>query len=180
MKKILFLAAIVTIASGLKAQESRSNALKLNPLSLIFSTGNVAYEKAISSSTTAQLGAFYSGVSLGGIKYSGWGVTPEVRFYFGGKAMNGGYVAPFARYQNFTLKDKSTDPVETESFTSIGGGALLGWEKTWHSGFVLDLFAGPSYNSGKFKSSDGNPEFDIKGGINGFGVRTGITLGFAF
>ena len=89
------------------------------------------------------------------------------------------YVAPFLRYQNFSLKDK--DSGDEASFSSFGGGALLGWEKTWGSGFVLDLFAGPSYNSGKVKSDSGNEDqFDVSAGISGFGVRTGITLGFAF
>ena len=178
MKRILSLVTIMSIVVAAQAQSDHTNAIKLNPLSIIFSTGNVAYEKAIASNQSIQLGGFYSGVSLGGIKYAGWGVTPEYRLYFGGKAMHGGYVAPFGRYQSFKLTDKEAGT--KESFTSIGGGAVLGWEKAWSSGFVLDLFAGPSYNSGTFKSTDGDPEFDIKGGINGFGVRTGISLGFSF
>ena|SRR2546423_1309164 len=180
MKKILFLTALVAAVSGLQAQNTRSNAIKLNPLSLAFATGNVSYERKIAANQSLQLGAFYSGVSIGGLKYSGWGVTPEYRIYFAGakEALNGVYVGPFVRYQSFNLTDKETS-TET-SYTSMGGGAILGWQKAWNSGFVLDLFAGPSYNSGKFKNASDADQFTLKGGINGFGVRTGLTLGFAF
>ena len=182
MKKVVFLAAFIAIVSGIKAQEGGpQNALKINPLSLIFATGNVSYERAIGPASSVQLGAFFSGFSISGLKYSGWGVTPEVRFYVAGqkKALNGVYVGPFVRYQNFTIKDKETN--DKASFNSFGGGAVIGWEKSWSSGFVLDLFLGPSYNSGKVKADDGNDdEFDVKAGIDGFGLRTGITIGFSF
>lgn len=183
MKRVLFAAVLLTAVTSLKAQEGAApqNAIKLNPLSLIFATGNVAYERAIGPSSSVQLGAFFSGFSISGLKYSGVGVTPEVRFYIAGKkqALNGVYVGPFLRYQNFTIKDKETD--DKASYSSFGGGAVIGWEKTWGSGFVLDLFVGPSYNSGKVKADDGNDdEFDVKAGIDGFGLRTGITIGFSF
>ena len=152
MKKVLAIAALVVIVTGASAQNTKQNAIKLNPLSLAFMTGNVAYERAINSNQSIQLGGFYSGVSFGGLEYSGWGVTPEYRFYFAGakEALNGVYAAPFVRYQSFTLTEKESQ-LET-SFSSIGGGATIGWQKMWKSGFTIDLFAGPSYNSGKFKN----------------------------
>src|SRR3712207_6955264 len=46
--------------------------------------------------------SFYSSFGLSDLKYSGYGITPEFRFYFAGRAeaLNGVYVAPFARYQS--------------------------------------------------------------------------------
>ncbi len=164
-----------------KSQDNAAqNAIKLNPLSLVFATGNVAYERAVSGNQSIQLGIFYSGVSISDLKYTGLGITPEYRIYFAGnkQAMNGVYVGPFVRYQRFALKDKDTD--DEAKFTSFGGGAVIGWEKTWQSGFVLDLFVGPSFNSGKVKDKSGNSDFDVVGSIDGFGLRTGITIGFAF
>jgi hypothetical protein len=121
-------------------------------------------------------------MSISGLKYTGFGVTPEYRFYIAGhrEALNGVYVAPFLRYQSYNLKEKDTQDEAT--YSSFGGGATLGWEKTWGSGFVLDLFVGPAYNSGKLKVKDGSEEgtFDVSGNIDGFGIRTGVTLGFAF
>lgn len=181
MKKPLLLAALLIAAFCTQAQDKgASNAVKINPLSLIFATGNVAYERATAPNQSFQLGVFYSGLSIGGVKYTGFGVTPEYRFYIGGQkvAMNGVYVAPFARYQNYTLKDDQGDKATLSTF---GGGATIGWEKAWSSGFVLDLFAGPSYNSGTVKDSDGgDATFSVNAGISGFTVRTGITIGFAF
>jgi hypothetical protein len=181
MKNFLIIVAFLAVVSGVKAQEAgRSNAIKLNPLSLIFATGNISYEKAVSSNKSFQLGAFYSSFGLSDLKYSGFGITPEFRLYFAGRkeALNGVYVAPFARYQNFSLSQKSSDNKTT--FSTIGGGATLGWQKMWGSGFVLDLFAGPSYSSAKFKNESDQDEFNVKGGLTGFGVRTGLTLGFGF
>lgn len=181
MKKVLLAASLLVAATALKAQENGAqNAIKLNPLSLVFATGNVAYERAISANSSVQLGVFYTGVGISGLKYSGLGITPEFRFYFAGNrtALDGVYAGPFVRYQNFTLKDKETNA--EASFSSFGGGAIIGWEKTWQSGFVLDIFAGPSFNSGKVKDKSGNGDFEVIGSIDGFGLRTGITIGFAF
>ncbi|THU34812.1 DUF3575 domain-containing protein [Niastella caeni] len=182
MKKVVLVSALVAAMCTAKAQDGGSNAVKINPLSLFLATGNVAYERATGESQSFQLGLFYSGVKLSSLKYSGFGITPEYRFYFGGRAeaMNGVYAAPFLRYQNFKIED--TDTKDKVTFSSFGGGALIGWEKSWDSGFMLDLFAGPAYNSGTVKAEGTADEdnFNISGGIDGFGVRTGITLGFRF
>ena len=104
MKRILFAASMLLAVSQINAQAVNQNAVKLNPLSLAFATGNVSYERAVNANQSVQLGAFYSGVGISGLKYSGFGITPEYRFYFAGakEALNGVYAAPFARYQNFS------------------------------------------------------------------------------
>jgi hypothetical protein len=181
MKKLLVIACVFLSASAVQAQErSHQQALKINPLSAFLLTGNVSYERATASNQSFQVGAFYSGMSISGLKYSGFGITPEYRFYLAGRreSLNGLYAAPFLRYQSFTFKDKET--TEKANFSSIGGGATIGWEKTWNSGFVFDIFLGPSYNKGKFKNEADENTFDISSGVSGFGVRTGIALGFAF
>lgn len=180
MKKLVLVTALVAALTGAHAQENYKNAVKINPLSLFLATGNVSYERAVTENQSFQLGVFYTGVKISDLKYSGVGITPEYRFYIAGhkEAMNGVYVAPFARYQNFSIQDKTNN--DKISFSSIGGGALLGWEKTWSSGFVLDIFLGPSYNSGTIKDNTNEENWDISGGIDGFTLRTGITLGFSF
>jgi opacity protein-like surface antigen len=181
MKKILFAtASIAAFTFSASAQRMQSNALKMNPVSLLVKTGNISYERAIASNQSVQVGAFYSGVSFEDVKYSGFGITPEYRFYFGGKkqALNGGYVAPFLRYQDFTME--KTDLKTKADFTTLGGGATIGWQKTWDSGFIVDFFAGPSYNHLKFDVEENIEEFDVKSSIKGFGLRTGVTIGFTF
>ena len=181
MKKSLLFAAFLAVVFGASAQDlPKQNAIKINPLSLVFATGNFSYERAVSSNQSLQLGVFYSGVRISGVKYSGLGITPEYRIYFAGQrqALNGVYVAPFLRYQNFSLEEKESNNKTT--FSSFGGGAVLGWQKMWGSGFVLDIFVGPAYNSGRFKNEGDEDEFDVSAGIDGFGLRTGIALGFGF
>ena len=181
MKKVFVVLAFLTAIGGAKAQETgRSNAIKLNPLSLFLATGNVSYERAVGESKSLQLGVFYSSFTLSDLKYTGYGVTPEFRFYFAGarEALNGVYVSPFVRYQSFSLAYKSTD--DKASFTTIGGGATIGWQKMWDSGFVLDIFAGPSYSSANFKTDTDQEQYNIRRGFSGFSVRTGITIGFGF
>jgi hypothetical protein len=157
------------------------NAIKINPLSLVLATGNVSYERAISENKSVQAGVYYSSFSLSDLKYQGFGITPEFRYYFAGRkeALNGMYVAPFARTQNFSLTEKGYSQNKA-SFTAIGGGATIGWQKMWNSGFVLDMFAGPSYSSMTLKAENEDEEFDVRGGFTGFGIRTGLTLGFGF
>lgn len=182
MRKFTLVLAFVAATVAVNAQSDvRNNAIKLNPLSLFALTGNVAYERAVATNQTFQLGVYYTGLTISELKYSGMGITPEYRFYVGGnkQAFDGFYVAPFGRYQSFTFKEKTSDNKATLS--SIGGGAIVGFEKMWSRGFTLDVFIGPSYNSGKVKYSEDNiEEFDIKGGLNGLGVRTGLTLGIGF
>ena len=180
MKKLLIIAGLFAVITNVNAQGAKQNAIKLNPLSLAVMTGNVSYERAINHNQSIQIGGFYSGVSAGGLKYSGFGITPEYRVYVGGakEALNGLYVAPFARYTNFSLTDKSTSTSTT--FSSVGGGVDLGWQKMWKSGFVIDLFAGPAYNSGKFKNSSDQSQYKLSFGLNGFGARAGIGIGFGF
>jgi hypothetical protein len=181
MKKLIVAAFVLSAAFGSKAQEaSPQQAVKINPLSLFLITGNASYEHKTTDNQSFQLGVYYSGVSLSGLKYSGLGITPEYRFYFAGhkEALNGVYAAPFLRYQSFSLKEKST--LDKANYSSFGGGALIGWEKASSSGFVIDLFVGPAYNSGKFKNDADEDKFDVSSGIDGFGIRAGIALGFAF
>lgn len=177
MKRIIFLSVALSFAFMSQAQQMKQNAIKLNPLSLLLATGNVAYERAVGEKTSVQLGGFYSGFRSSSLKYEGFGLTPEMRFYFAGdkEALNGVYAGPFVRFQHYKLKDRVDGSGVV--YQSIGGGAVVGWQKMWKSGFVLDLFAGPSYNAGKFK--DGQEE-DLAFGIDGFSVRTGVTIGFGF
>lgn len=181
MKKIFFAAAVlIAFTFSASAQRQQNSALKMNPISLVVKTGNISYERAVSQNQSIQVGAFYSGFSVEDVKYSGFGITPEFRFYFGGQkeVFNGGYVAPFVRYQNFTLE--KTEEKAKADFTTMGGGAIIGWQKTWNSGFIVDVFAGPAYNHLKFDVKENIEEFDVKSSIKGFGLRTGITIGFTF
>lgn len=178
MKKQITIASFLLLLSlGVFAQTAPKNAIKINPLSAIVRTGSVFYETAVSEKSTIQLGLAYTGLKLDDVKFDGVAITPEYRNYFKGSALNGLYVAPFARYQNFRVKD---DENNKGTYESIGGGLMLGKQWMYDSGFALDLFFGPAFNSGKVKDQQGSSAPTVSNTIDGFGLRIGVTIGFGF
>lgn len=174
MKKLVSLFAGVMVMSAVHAQ-----VIKANILSPVFRTINVSYEQAISENGSLQLGFFYTGYKADVTKFSGFGITPEYRFYLSETAApEGVYVAPFVRYQSFNLEDEDTGDKAT--YSSFGGGLVLGKQWIFKEKIALDIFLGPSYSSGKIKVESGSEdEFDV-GIFDGFGLRLGINFGFKF
>ena len=166
----LLMTGFIITASG------QGNVIKINILSPVVNTFNIQYEKKLKSDASFQLGFFYTGYSTGGTSFSGFGITPEYRFYLSDtEAPKGVYVAPFIRYQSFTL----TDGGNKGTLSLFGGGLILGKQWLFKEKFALDLFIGPSYSSGSVKVTSGSDVFST-GSFSGFGVRTGICFGYAF
>lgn len=176
MKKVLLLAIFCSIFGRAWSQSEENSVFKANPLSALFGTGSLFYEQKIDDKHSWQFGLAYMGLRLDNVHYSGIALTPEYRIYIKKKALSGVYVGPFLRYQNYSLRSDSDE----ESYTSFGGGVLIGRQKIYSSGFVLDMFAGPAFNSGKIKYNSGTGTTEPGIGIDGFGLRIGIALGFGF
>lgn len=177
MKTIVTISFLVASLCGFSQTNPKNNIAKVNLFSTIVRTGNVAFEHRISESSSIQLGAYYSGFSSGDFRLRGFGITPEFRYYATNKgAMEGFYLAPFLRYQHFTLTEKSN----MGTLNTFGGGLVIGNQWIFGKGITLDVFAGPSYNKGNIRVTSGVNDFDIPVGINGFGLRAGTTIGFAF
>ena len=70
---------------------------------MFLGTGSLFYERKLSDLTSAQLGVGYLGFKSGDTKFSGLILTPEFRIYPKKNALNGVYIAPYLRYQNFKL-----------------------------------------------------------------------------
>lgn len=156
--------------------QSKGNVIKINIFSPIVKTFNIQYEKTLTATSSFQLGFFYTGYSSGSTDFSGFGITPEYRAYLSETdAPKGVYIAPFLRYQNFTL----TDGGNKGTFNSFGGGLIIGKQWIFKEKVALDIFIGPSYSSGSAKTTSGSGTFDT-GVFDGFGIRTGLCLGFAF
>jgi len=178
MNKSILIAFLCLIFNTSWAQTERTDILKINPLSGIFETGSVFYEHKIDNKHSWQLGLAYVGYTSTDIQYSGWIVTPEYRIYLHQKALSGIYIGPFLRYQNFNLTNSDN---ATGNYSSFGGGVVIGHQWVYRKGFVLDLFAGPAYNGGKTKYYNGLATFSGPGfGIDGVGLRAGLSLGFGF
>ncbi len=166
----LLLSGFAFTASG------QGSVIKINIFSPIVKTFNVQYEKTVKSDQSFQLGFFYTGYSTGGTDFSGFGLTPEYRFYLSDTdAPAGVYLAPFIRYQSFTL----TDGGNKGTLSLFGGGVIIGKQWIFKEHIALDIFIGPSYSSGNTKVTQGSNTFDT-GAFDGFGVRTGLCLGYAF
>jgi hypothetical protein len=181
MKKtlILLMAFVFTLQSFSQDQPkvaTEKYLLKINTLSLILGTGSIFYERKLSDAMSGQLGVAYLNYKLSGTKFTGLILTPEVRFYTKKNAIDGMYVAPYVRYQNYSLSDNTAKG----TLSSIGGGLLVGRQWVKPSGFTMDLFLGGHYGSASVKATEGNvTTFDTKL-FSGFGFRVGFALGFAF
>lgn len=175
---VLALVGLFTIPSF--AQESNvseeKNVVKINTLSLIVGTGSIFYERKFEDNLSGQLGVGYLNFGNDDTRFSGLIVTPEARFYPKKDAIDGLYLAPYGRYQNYSLKsgdDKAT-------YFNIGGGIVIGRQWIKESGFTMDLFFGGHYGSGKIDVESGTEESFSTGIFDGFSTRMGFSIGFAF
>lgn len=183
MKKIITLALIALLALPSFAQEKSTvseekNVLKVNTLSLFLGTGSIFYERKLSDLTSAQLGVGYMSLKFSDTKFSGLILTPEFRIYAKKNAIDGFYLSPYFRYQNYTLENNSTNSKGT--LTSLGGGLVFGRQWITNSGFTMDLFFGGHYGSSSIKVDSGTDSFDKTNLFEGFRMRIGFALGFAF
>ena len=165
------------LTSFILTARGQENVIKLNMFSPVVKTFNIQYEKKLKADASFQLGFFYSSAAIGDTDITGFGITPEYRLYLSdSEAPQGVYVAPFVRYQNFTLtrgSDKGT-------LSTIGGGLILGKQWLFKGKVVLDMFLGPTYSSGSAKLTSGSSSNFDTGPLTGYGIRAGICLGFAF
>jgi hypothetical protein len=180
MKNMKLLAVLFFVAAATVAAAQPKTAIKVNLLSPVARTFNVAFERAISENGSLQLGFYYTGVKTGGVKLSGFGITPEYRVYLSqSPAPNGFYVAPFVRYYSYDLS--SDDTADKATLSSFGGGVVVGRQWVFKERVTFDMFIGPKYQTRDLKVTAGSDseKFDLNF-LNPFGIRGGITLGVAF
>ena len=176
MKKIFLLLVCALVANATFAQ--KENLIKINIFSPVVKTLNLQYERKLNATSSFQLGFFYTGYSVSETSFSGFGITPEYRFYLSEtEAPQGVYIAPFLRYQDFSLTESTSTSKATLS--TFGGGLILGKQWIFKEKIALDIFIGPSYSSGTPKVTSGSGTFSTSV-FEGFGVRAGVCFGFAF
>jgi len=183
MKKLFILMLILTFHLSIMAQDqpaiaSEKNVIKLNTLSLLVGTGSVFYERRITDMISGQLGVSYMDFSLfTDTKFSGLIINPECKFYIRKNAIDGFYFSPYLRYHRFAVENKEES--SSGSLSSFGGGVAFGRQWIYKKGFVFDLFFGGHYGKSKVKVDSGTDSFD-KDLFNGFKIRAGAAIGFAF
>ncbi len=181
MKKVLF--TVLFVACFTMANSQIKNAIKVNLFSPIVRTGSFFYERTLSESSSLNLGILFTKLSSGDTDFKGWAVTPEFRFYLGETAApEGFYVAPYLRYQHFTLTDDDSDNFDSSKakMTGFGGGLLVGRQWLFKQRVTFDLFIGPSYTKADLEVESGEDDDFETGTWDGFGLRAGVTLGIAF
>lgn len=176
--KILLAAFTVSLLANtpLFAQE---NVIKLNIFSPILKTLNMSYERVLNPNSSLQLGFYYTGAKSGDVQLSGFGITPEYRFFLSDTpAPDGVYIAPWVRYQNLD----ADNPVENASgrLTSFGGGVVIGRQWVFKNIVTLDIFIGPQYLSATVDPDQGSEEAIEVTSASGFWFRAGLNLGIAF
>lgn len=177
-RAILFISAILLISANLMAQ--KMNVVKTDLFSAILRTGVFKLERVITEDISIQIGFFYTGYHPrdSEVTLKGFGITPELRYYLSDTpAPNGTYLAPNVRYMSLD----ASDPVLNEegTFNNISLAINLGKQVLLKEVVVIDAWVGPSYNIRSIEST--SPDFDTgMSSVNGFGLRLGIAIGFAF
>ncbi len=183
MKKLLVSAilgmlALPMIAQNKPAVSEEPNVVKVNTLSLLVGTGSLFYERKLSDNLSGQLGVGYISYKISDSKFTGLILTPEVRFYPKQNAIDGFYLAPYFRYQNFELKNTETNDKGT--YNNYGGGLAIGRQWITDSGFTMDLFFGGHYSKGSVSAESGTGDTFDTAKFEGFRMRIGFSIGFAF
>ncbi|GAG65343.1 unnamed protein product [marine sediment metagenome] len=93
-------------------------------------------------------------------------------------APKGIFLAPYIRYQSFSL---SVEEENAEGKLSIfGGGLLVGAQTLLKDVITIEAFIGPAYGFGNVDVESGSEEdFEISA-FDGFLVRAGVTVGIGF
>jgi hypothetical protein len=182
MKKMIIFLLLIALFAPSFAQDApavavEKNVLKVNTLALVIGSGSVFYERKFTDLTAGQLGVAYLNYKIGDTRFSGLILTPEVKLYVRKNAIDGFYISPYLRYNNYKYEVKDSDSKGT--LNSYGGGVAFGRQWIFKKGFVMDLFFGGHYLSADVNVTSGTETADITK-VEGFRTRIGFNLGFAF
>ena len=186
MKKIFIIGTFMLMCQQSFAQEKVTtkefdkNHIKLNLFALPLRSFSLQCERGLNENISIAMGLrlqpkgsipFKSSIKsafdadtidinfIDNVKMSSWAITPEFRYYFGKRPLNGFYIAPFIRIQGFNMDWQHTFTEDdgtkrqidfTGKATGFSGGLLLGAQ--WHVGkrFLIDWWLlGPCYGSFK-------------------------------
>ena len=191
MKKQLLISAILLGSAA--AAQAQNNVVKINAVSLVVQTGSVFWEHQIAVDRSLNLGAFvtnyndkHSGTVSSETQFKGFGLTGEYRFHSGTEALRGFFIGPYLRFQHFNFTETSTflsnaPKQDKATLTTFGGGGVLGWQGIIAGHFSIEPFLGVGYAAGSVDNlSDNQGTLDIRGGIVGFELRPGLSIGYAF
>lgn len=156
MKKII---VILFLFCGFNVLQAQKNAIKVNPLGLVFGAINGGYEFAVGRDQTVTISGIYYDFS--GIY--GFGVGAEQRFYFSSKeAFKGWHAGPSIGFAE--LQDNGN----TANIFSVAGE--FGHQWLFNSGFLIDFFGGLGFVVGG----------ESLGNVNSTVASVGLSLGYTW
>jgi hypothetical protein len=175
----LLLAAIILFSVNSFAQPD--NVIKVNLLSPFVKSGSFFYERALNDEMSLVGGFFFTAWSPGeDVTLGGFGGTLEFRYYLSESAApSGAFIAPFGRFQKFSITEGIGVDESEANMTSTGGGLLVGIQRLFKERITLEGFIGPAYYMGDTELVSGTSITEI-GAFDGFTVRFGVTVGVAF
>jgi hypothetical protein len=187
MKKsflLLFMAIALMVSGNVEAQV-KSNVLKTSLVAPIIKTYTLAYERALNTDMSVQLGFnYFAGWKFGDRRLNGFSIIPEYRYYLSEakEAPNGPYVAPFMRFGSTGIEEGEVGDEDYGKATIniIGGGLLIGSQRTFKDVLSLEAFVGPAYYNAKLDVESGVDEGFNLNLIDGWSVRLGVTVGIVF
>jgi len=177
IKRITLLSAAIILFSVSSFAQPR-NVIKANLLSPFIKSGSFFYERALNEDMSLVGGFFFTAWNPDeSTSLKGFGLTFEYRYYLSEEriAPSGAFLAPFVRYQKFTVSDE----IDEGTITGFGGGLLVGYQRIFKERISLEAFVGPAYYGANAEVTSGTavPENDQ---VSGFTIRFGITVGVAF
>ncbi|MBW8360847.1 MAG: DUF3575 domain-containing protein [Kaistella sp.] len=185
MKKLLLVGAFA-LFGAVNAQE---NSIKVNPAALLGGSDLITFEHKFSDRISGVIGGGYGGFKFGDNKYTTYGGGLQGRYYFD-EAMTGFYGAAVGDFtagkvkidnSAFSFGDPTDPSMKAEAdITSIGGGLRAGYQWIFDSGFTLDLNAGASYKSFKYKWSNAADETAYGDNLKASGILPTGSLGLGY
>ncbi|MES2558970.1 MAG: DUF3575 domain-containing protein [Bacteroidota bacterium] len=198
---IVFFIALAMAQMEVTAQQQmgmkeHQHCIKINLLSPIMSTVNLAFETNIGSDKSFQLGFAFMDHSTYGTTdgvTKAYFLTPEFRYRLVEYKNGYSFIGAFGRYihMQYSQTDKYRFDVKKSSsvYDCLGLGIILGQKFIYRDRVVIEMFAGPVY-SGIVQSkndfynraeSDINLDEDIPHTLlKRYGVRAGLNVGWMF
>lgn len=178
-KSLILLLGVISFSIGVTHAQLKSNVIKTSMVSPFLNTYVLAYERALNEDMGVQLGFYYTGADVLEANFSGFSITPEFRYYLSEEktAPNGAFIAPYLRYQSFTIDEESG--TDSATLNGIGGGLVIGVQRVFKETITLSAFIGPAYISPSVEYNDPENQFFDRGD-GGFWARAGINVGVAF
>lgn len=157
----------------------KKNIIKINLLSPFLGTLSLQHERIINSESSFQTGLYYfSGLIYNQqIPVRGISITTEYRYYLVDDAPRGIYLQPFFRIARFWSNDPS---ISNANFYGTVVGMVLGKQWIFFDKFSLDMYAGPIFTKIFFDKNTNINRRDLRPLLDGYWLRTGLTVGYYF